>query len=87
MKMPRLALIPLFLCFALTAQAWVSAEHVHIDHAAEVECQVCGGLLDLAPAVQAPVLVAVEQFSSTALLPHQVAKTRPVHRCSRAPPV
>jgi hypothetical protein len=85
--MPRFSLIPLLLCFALAAQAWVSAEHVHLNHTAEVECQVCGNLLDLAPAVKAPVLSTVEHFLPIAVVPRQVAETRPVQPCSRAPPV
>lgn len=85
--MKKYALISLLLSFALTAQAWVSADHFHLDHSSEVECQICSGTTDLAPEVVMP--------ASSSAGPHAVGvpeavlavRASIVRQCSRGPPL
>ncbi len=85
--MKKYALTILLLSFALTAQAWVSADHFHLDHVAEVECQICSGTSDLAPEVAMPANLSLHLDSPG--VPEAVLAVRAsiVRQCSRGPPI
>ena len=85
--MKKYALVTLLLSFALTAQAWVSADHFHLDHTAEVECQICSGTTDLAPEVAMPANFSIEPHALG--VPEAVLAVRAsmVRQCSRGPPL